>query len=106
MKTLVSLSALAIANFMGVIVITDVNAQTANNTSTFDMKDISCKELMLSSSENRELIMSLFHGFINGKKNETRLDPNQLAKVTDDIQNYCVDNPQAALLEVFEKYRK
>lgn len=106
MKTLVALSALAIANLIGASVITGVKAQTANTTSAFDLKDISCRELMLSDSENRELMMSLFHGFMNGRKNETQLDPNQLAKATDDIQNYCVDNPKAALLEVFEKYRQ
>jgi hypothetical protein len=105
MKNLFTLSALVAATVLSAGLAVSVKAESNANTSLFDMKTVSCKELMLAGSDDRDLMMSLFHGFMNGRKNETQLDPNQLSKVTDEIQNYCVNNPNTNLLEVFEKYR-
>lgn len=83
----------------------NVKAQTPSNTSTFDMKDVTCRDLMLSNSENQELMISLFQGFFSGQENETLLDIAELAKVTDEVKNYCLDNPNKTLMSGFEKYR-
>jgi acid stress chaperone HdeB len=80
-------------------------AETQSNVSTFNMETVTCKELMLAGSDDRELMMSLFHGFFNGKKNETLIDADRLAKITDEIENYCADNPKKTLISVFEEYR-
>ena len=70
-----------------------------------NMATVTCRELLLAGSENRALMMSLFHGFFNGKKNETVLDTDKLAKITDEIENSCADNPKKTLISVFEQYR-
>lgn len=101
------LSALVWVTVVGQHLPMNVSAQTPtpSNAPTFDMKAVTCKELMLSNSENQELMMSLFQGFFNGQKNETLLNINQLAKVTDEIKNYCLENPNQTLMSAFEKYR-
>ncbi|MGA1622886.1 MAG: HdeA/HdeB family chaperone [Synechocystis sp.] len=106
MKKRFVLSALAIANLMSVSAVAEANAETTKDAEMFDMKAVSCRELMLAGTDNRGLMMSLFHGFISGQKNETTFNPDTLATVTDDIQNYCIDNPNAELLDVFKKYRQ
>ncbi|MEG3439353.1 HdeA/HdeB family chaperone [Pannus brasiliensis CCIBt3594] len=80
-------------------------AETRSNPSMFNMEAVTCRELLLASSENRALMMSLFHGFFNGKKNETMFDVDRLAQLTDQIENVCADNPKRTLISVFQEYR-
>jgi hypothetical protein len=101
-----ALSALVLVTVVGQSLALTAKAEAQSNASMFNMETVTCKELMLAGSENRALMMSLFHGFFNGKKNETLLDTERLAKITDEIENYCADNPQKTLMSVFEKYRR
>lgn len=99
------LSALVWVTVVGQSLAMNVLAQTSSNAPTFDMNAVTCKDLMLSNSENQELMMSLFQGFFSGQKNETLLDIDQLAKVTDEVKNYCLENPNETLISAFQKYR-
>ncbi|MGK7931544.1 MAG: HdeA/HdeB family chaperone [Microcystaceae cyanobacterium] len=99
------LSALVWVTVMGQSLAMTAQAQSSSNVSTFDMKAITCKDLMLSNSENQELMMSLFQGFFSGRSNETLLDIEELATVTDQVRNYCLNNPNKTLMSAFEQYR-
>lgn len=99
------LPTLALVAIVGQTATMTANGQTQSNASMFNLGTVTCKDLMLSESEDKRLTISLFHGFFNGRKNETRIDANQLAQVTDEIENYCVDNPKSTLMSAFQKYR-
>lgn len=45
------------------------------------------------------------HAFINGRNNNTTLDAPALAEATNTIVDTCIDNPDSALLGVFEQNR-
>lgn len=99
------LSALVLVTVVGQSLALTAKAETQSNALMFNMETVTCKELMLAGSDNRELMMSLFHGFFSGKKNETLLDTERLAKITDEIEDYCAENPKKTLMSVFEEYR-
>ena len=39
------------------------------------------------------------------KNNDASFDPIAFAKATDNVRDYCIDNPQESVISVFEKYR-
>ncbi len=73
--------------------------------SKIELKSINCRELLLMNGEDVGLTMIFFHGYMSGKNNDVSFDPNAFAKATDQVRNYCIDNPQESLMSVFEKYR-
>jgi hypothetical protein len=97
------ISVLALATICGQSV---VIANKAEAQSTFNLETLTCKELMLSDSDDRNMIMSLFHGFFQGKNNQTVMDTAKAAKITDEILNKCADNSQTTVMSVFEEYWK
>lgn len=100
-----ALSALVLVTIIGQSLALTAKAESKSNGAMFNMETFTCKDLMLASSDDRQLMMSLFHGFFNGKNNETLLNVDQLAKITDQIENYCADNPKKPLMSVFKEYR-
>jgi hypothetical protein len=54
--------------------------------------------------ESRDTVL-FFHGFMSGRKNEMVFKPDVLAEATDRIIDDCIDNPDASVLEMFEKHR-
>jgi hypothetical protein len=104
LKSFLSLLALTTIFSQGLVLSTKVQAQSSD--SLFNMETFTCRELMLASSEDRALIISLFHGFFNGKNNQTAMDVVKTAKITDEIENHCVDNSQKTLMSVFQEYWK
>lgn len=105
MRVQFALPALILVTIVGQSLAPIAKAQTRSNASMFNMEAVTCRELMLAGSDNRALMMSLFHGFFNGKKNETTIDADRLAKITDEIENTCVDNPKRTVMSVFQEYR-
>jgi hypothetical protein len=98
-KSVISVLALTTIFGQGLMVANKVEAQ-----SMFDLNALTCKELLLSDSEDRTAILSLFHGFFNGKNNQTVMDTAKAAMMTDKILSHCADNSQKTVMSVFEEY--
>jgi hypothetical protein len=67
-----------------------------------DSKDFStftCKELMRSSGEARDISVAFAHGYWLGKKGTTVYIPSKLGEATDELFDTCLDNPNANALK-------
>jgi hypothetical protein len=67
---------------------------------------LDCRTLLRLGGDERDYTLLYFHGFVSGKNNQTRLEVQDMAMVTDQVVEYCIDHPKENLLPVFEKYRK
>ena len=97
------LGAIAISNFS-----TFAQAQSLRNTDQSDVVDLqtlTCRDLLKSEGEDRANLIIYMHAFINGKTNNTKIDAPLLAEATNTIVDTCIDNPDSALLRVFEQNR-
>lgn len=73
------------------------------------MVDISrylCKDIMRMTDDERAVSMGVLHGYRLGKKGVTSFIPEELAKVSTDFVEYCLDNPHEKALASFEKLAK
>jgi len=71
-----------------------------------DLKDISCKEVMRLSGEERDISIAFVHGYMLGKNKSTQYEIEKLAGITDAFIDYCLDHPGEKALESFEKVYK
>jgi len=67
---------------------------------------LDCLTLLRLGGDERAYTLLYFHGFVSGRKNQTRLEVQEMAMATDQVVEHCIDNPKENLLPVFEKYRK
>ena len=68
-----------------------------------DLGDMSCKEIMRLSSDDREIALALAHGYVLGKKGTTQYEVEALAQITDQFIDFCLDHPTENALQSFEK---
>ena len=71
-----------------------------------DLNDFLCKEVMRLSGSERENALALLHGYSLGKNNTTEYQIEALAAVTDNFIDHCLDNPDDKALAAFEKIAK
>ena len=71
-----------------------------------DLQTMTCREILKSEGEDRANTLIFMHGYINGTKGETTVNPPILADVTNQILDTCIDNPDRELLSVFEDNRQ
>lgn len=71
-----------------------------------DLKTQDCRTLLRMSGSERDFTIIYYHGFMSGRKNDTVFNGPELAEITDQIIDYCIDNPNDALLKVFQAKRK
>lgn len=78
---------------------------TQDNTSTVELKTVDCRRLLKLNDSEKEAAIIFFHGYISGKNSDLTADVPALSEVTDKVIDHCIDNPNDALLTVFEQYR-
>lgn len=67
---------------------------------------LECRTLLRLGGDERAYTLLYYHGFVSGRMNQTSLDPQVMAEVTDRVVDHCIDHPGDKLLPVFEKQRK
>jgi hypothetical protein len=67
---------------------------------------LDCRTLLRLGGDERAYTLLYFHGFVSGRNNQMRLEVQDMAMVTDQVVDHCIDHPKENLLPVFEKYRK
>jgi len=70
-----------------------------------DLTEISCRNFLTMDGDERDSTVVFYHGFINGKNNQTAFKISELGGITDQVVQECIDNPDAILLDVFVKYK-
>ena len=71
-----------------------------------DITHYLCKDIMRMSDEERAVAMGVLHGHRLGKKGVTTFVSEDLAKVSNDFVEYCLDNPGEQAMASFEKLAK
>lgn len=71
-----------------------------------DMTHYLCKDVMRMYDEDRAVTIGVLHGYMLGKKNATSFIADDLAKVSNQFIEYCLDNPNEKAMESFEKLAK
>ena len=56
--------------------------------------DITCKEVMILSGDERDEVVSFMHGYLAGEAKKTGIDVVKLATATDVFLDRCLDSPQ------------
>jgi hypothetical protein len=67
--------------------------------------DVDCRTLLRLGGEERGFTLIYFHGYVSGKRGQTKLSPQDLSEATDRIVDQCIDKPGEKLLAVFERAR-
>ena len=83
---------------------TPAQAQSADED-MFDLKDVTCRDLLKAYGEDQEDLLILVHGYVSGQMSDSIIDGPMLAEATDNIMDTCINNPDSQLLSVFETYR-
>ena len=83
---------------------TPAQAQSSDED-MFDLKDVTCRDLLKTYGEDQEDLLILMHGYVGGQMDDSIIDGPVLAEATDNIVDACIDDPDSQLLSVFETYR-
>jgi hypothetical protein len=76
-----------------------------NNNSMVDLKSITCRSLLKLDDSDKEATMIFFHGYMSGKKGESMINVPNLAEISDQIIDHCINQPDETLLNMFEKHK-
>ena len=71
-----------------------------------DMTTYLCKDVMRMSDHDHAITMSVLHGYRLGKKGATTFVAADLAKLSNEFVEYCLDNPHEKAMASFEKLAK
>jgi len=84
----------------GISVVKAQEPQDEINLTTID-----CRTLLQMDGDDQDSTILFFHGFMTAKNNESVILVDKLGEATDNVINYCIDNPDDTLLNTFTKYR-
>lgn len=71
-----------------------------------NLAEYTCKDVMLFSGRDRDVAISVLHGFVLGKSGKTTFNTETMSAGTDRFMDYCLDNPGKKALESMEKAMK
>jgi hypothetical protein len=69
---------------------------------TLDVAKITCGQFATYKIANPQHIAVWLSGYYHGTRGDTILDTQQLDEDTNKIQDYCIKNPDAALMQAVE----
>lgn len=85
--------------------ITPSLAQEIEEDTNIYLEKISCRELLKMPGEDKKLTLIFYHGLMSAKKDQMVVDRITLRDATDQVIDYCINNPDETLMTVFDQYR-
>ena len=70
-----------------------------------DIQTIDCRTMLKMDNEEQEFTLIYFHGFKSGKDGEMVFNGPKFRAATNEIMDYCIDNPAESLMKAFEQKR-
>ena len=67
---------------------------------------VSCKDIMRTSGEDRVIALALLHGYLMGKRGVTTIDAVAMGQASDQFIEFCLDHPEDGALSTFEAIAK
>ena len=87
------------------VVVYGQNEPKQEDASMVNTETLACRALLKLGDSDKEATLSYFHGFMSGKDNKLTVDVGKLGDISDQVIDYCIDNPDDPLFKVFERYR-
>jgi acid stress chaperone HdeB len=69
---------------------------------TLDVAKLSCQQFATASVANPDRIAIWLNGYYHGKRGDTLIDTERLTEDTKKVQQYCINNPDALLMQAVE----
>jgi hypothetical protein len=76
-----------------------------NEGVVLDIQTIDCRTMLKMDNEEQEFTLIYFHGFKSGRDAEMVFDGPKFRAATDQIMDYCIDNPAESLIKAFQEKR-
>ena len=70
-----------------------------------DIQTIDCRTMLKMDNEEQEFTLIYFHGFKSGKEGEMVFNGPKFRAATNEIMDYCIDNPAESLIKAFQEKR-
>jgi HdeA/HdeB family len=78
-----------------------VEARASEEARSLPVTTLTCRSLLQASGDERDLLLAVFHGYVAGKRGDPSMDTVKMSFQTDDIISYCIDKPDARVLDAF-----
>jgi len=78
----------------------------AESNEMMRIDEVSCKDIMRTSGENRVTALAILHGYMLGKRGVTTIDAQAMGQTSDQFIEHCLDHPDDAALSSFETISK
>lgn len=72
-----------------------------DKSSVIDLKDYTCRDILLADGNNRDLSIMFLQGFFLGKSGDTKFSEARLGELTDNFLDGCLSSPNASAVEIF-----
>lgn len=79
--------------------------QATDDEIIVDLATLTCEDMLRASGEDREDLVLLMHGFMQGKSGNTSIDALELGESTDKVLDSCISNTSQSLMGTFEMLR-
>jgi hypothetical protein len=70
-----------------------------------DIQTIDCRAMLKMDNEEQEFTLIYFHGFKSGQEGEMMFNGPELRAATNEIMDWCIDNPSETLIKAFQEKR-
>jgi len=74
------------------------DTSSGKEPSSFDLNTLTCKEVMILSGNDRDVVVSFLLGYFSGHAKATELNVATLTHATNKFLDSCLDNPTANAL--------
>jgi len=78
------------------------DTSSGKDASSFDLNAYTCKEVMILSGNDRDVVVSFLLGYFSGHAKSTELNVTTLSHATDKFLDTCLDNPTANALATMQ----
>ena len=85
--------------------LTAVGASAEEPEPEIDIQTIDCRTMLKMDNDEQELTLIYFHGFKSGQDGDMMFDGPVLREATNEIMDWCIDNPAESLMKAFEEKR-
>ena len=73
-----------------------------HETSMENVDEYTCKEIIRLDGHDRGTAISFLHGYLLGKSNSAKFDPEKKSQQTDRFIDTCLDHPTANAIKVLK----
>jgi HdeA/HdeB family len=101
MKSLLAIAVLGTA----ALSLAGIGASAQEPEPEIDIQTIDCRTMLKMDNDEQEFTLIYFHGFKSGQSGEMMFNGPVLREATNEIMDWCIDNPSETLMKAFQEKR-